>query len=226
MTSRPGLISRPEGMAPRPAARTRVRPEPQPTSSRRVPRVTWAASRTASNRGRLWGSARSAQVRGSVPHRRRWTSAAALIMRRPARGRPSRRSRLAVFAQRGQAAVHAGDDVVVLVELDGMREQRAAVVPGDRDRAGSGGVDQPAARAVPAGRSPAPRSGTTQETWLIAPGVTRYAASETVVDRVDLAELDHDRSPGGEGRRVVEHDVVAGPAAGGRARTPRTRCAR
>jgi hypothetical protein len=32
--------------------------------------------------------------------------------------------------------VHAGDDLVVLVQLDGVRKQRAAVVPGDRDRAG------------------------------------------------------------------------------------------
>jgi hypothetical protein len=41
--------------------------------------------------------------------------------------------------------VHAVDDVVVLVQLDRVAEQRAAVVPGDFYRARSGGVDQAAA---------------------------------------------------------------------------------
>jgi hypothetical protein len=53
-----------------------------------------------------------------VPHRRRWTSAAALSPLTPW-------SPAAVLAQRGQAAMHAGDDLVVLVQLDGMREQPA-----------------------------------------------------------------------------------------------------
>ena len=86
MPSRPGLMSRPLGVAPRWAASTSVSPDPQPTSSTRVPGPTPAASSTASNSGRLCASARSAHARGSVPHRRRWTSAAALIAVMPRRG--------------------------------------------------------------------------------------------------------------------------------------------
>src|SRR6185312_16863773 len=207
MPSRPGLMSRPTGIAPRPTARTRVRPDPQPTSSRRVPGPAPAASRTASNSGRLCDSASSAQARGSVPHRRRWTSAAALIM-------PRSGSRRAAFAQRRQAAVHAGDDVVVLVELDGMREQRPAVVPGDRDRARPGGVDQPAAQPLQPG---ALLLDVGYYPGDVADRAGRDAVRgrEAVVDRVDLAKLDHDRPPGGEGGRVVEYDDDVAGLAGG-----------
>jgi len=38
---------------------------------------------------------------------------------------------------------------------------------------------------------------------------------EAVVDRVDLVELDDDRSPGGEGGRVVEYHVVVSLTIGG-----------
>ena len=77
---------------PRWAARTSVSPEPQPTSSTRVPGPAPAASSTASNSGWLCASARSAQARGSVPHRRRWTSAAALTAGPPLmpRSQPAR----------------------------------------------------------------------------------------------------------------------------------------
>src|SRR5581483_1402715 len=57
------------------------------------------------------GAPARAVTRGPRP-RRRWTSAAALIMR-------ERWSRAGAVAQRGQAAVQAGDDLVVLVQLDG-----------------------------------------------------------------------------------------------------------
>src|SRR5579863_551498 len=48
--------------------------------------------------------------------------------------------------QGDEAGVHVGDDVVVLVQLDRVAEQRAAVVPGDFDRTGPSGVDQAAAQ--------------------------------------------------------------------------------
>src|SRR5579863_7585358 len=41
--------------------------------------------------------------------------------------------------------MHAVDRVVALVQLDRVREQRAAVVPGDGDDAGTRGADQRAA---------------------------------------------------------------------------------
>src|SRR5271165_4093644 len=65
-----------------------------------------------------------------------------------------RLSAVVAGAQRGQAVVHAGDDVVVLVQLDRVREQRPPVVPGDRDRARPGGVDQPAAQPRKPGALP------------------------------------------------------------------------
>src|SRR6266566_7321556 len=217
MPSRPGLMSRPLDVAPRWAARTSVSPDPQPTSSTRVPRPTPAASSTASNSGRLCASARSAQACGSVPHRRRWTSAAALIAA-PAAGRGAAgvplMSAVVAGAQCDQAVAHAGDDVVVLVQLYRVREQRPPVVPGDRDRTRPGGVDQPASQP----RKPCAllrevrhHPGDVADRARGDAVCTRRDAvrgGEAVVDRVDLAKFHHDRPPGGEGSRVVEHHVV------------------
>ena len=83
-------------------------------------------------------------VRGVVA----WARAPDRSARAPDRSAraPDRRSARAPGRRswRGQAAVHAGDDVVMLVDFDRVGEQRPAVVPGDRDRARPRRVDQPA----------------------------------------------------------------------------------
>src|SRR6266567_3414792 len=217
MPSRPGLMSRPLDVAPRWAARTSVSPDPQPTSSTRVPRPTPAASSTASNSGRLCASARSAQACGSVPHRRRWTSAAALIAA-PAAGRGAAgvplMSAVVAGAQCDQAVAHAGDDVVVLVQLYRVREQRPPVVPGDRDRTRPGGVDQPASQP----RKPCAllrevrhHPGDVADRARGDAVCTRRDAvrgGEAVVDRVDLARH-HRRSAGRRAVAVLARRVVA-----------------
>src|SRR5579859_630718 len=193
--SRPGLTSRPAGIAPLFLASTKVRPEPQPTSSRRVPLVIAAASRTASNSGWLWASASSAQARGSVPHSRRWTCAAAL------------RFIVCSLPQGLEAGVHAVDDVVAAVDFDRVGEQRAAVVPGDVDGTRAGGVDQAAAQPGQAGAffgyvGHHPGHVADRARDRVERG------RQAVVDGVDLVELDDGRTPGGERGRVVEHDVM------------------
>ena len=65
--SRPGLTSRPVTVAPRARASSSSRPLPQPASSSRVPAVTEVASSTASNSGRVCGSANRAQSSGLLP---------------------------------------------------------------------------------------------------------------------------------------------------------------
>ena len=57
------------------------------------------------------------------------------------------------------------------VHLDRVREQVAAVVPGDVHRAERGGVDERAAQRLQAGADSAARSSTTQLTWPSEPGV-------------------------------------------------------
>src|SRR5208282_5462925 len=145
-------------------------------------------------------------------------------------------------AQRGQAVVHAGDDVVVLVQLDRVREERPAVVPGDQDRARPGRVDQaapqlgePRAFLLEVGHHPRDVADRARGDAVRArrdavrgrpdavrgrpdavrgrPDAVRgrpdaVRGREPVVDRVDLAEFHDDRSPRGEGGRVVEYDVV------------------
>ena len=65
--SRPGLTSSPVTVAPRAAAIASSRPLPQPASSSRVPAVTEVAASTASNSGRVCGSANRAHPVGSTP---------------------------------------------------------------------------------------------------------------------------------------------------------------
>src|SRR6202041_1882361 len=108
-------------------------------------------------------------------------------------------------SQGDEAGVHAVDDVVVLMDLDRVAEQRATVVPGDVDRARAGGVDQAAAQPGQAG---AFCSYVGHDPGHVADRARSWVerGRQAVVDRVDLVELDYDRTPRGKRGRVVEHD--------------------
>ena len=68
-----GEASKPVTVAPRRLASTAARPAPQPASSKRVPRVTWAASRAAPISGSVTCSASSAKSRARPPQSFPWT---------------------------------------------------------------------------------------------------------------------------------------------------------
>ena len=168
-----------------------MRPEPQPTSSRRVPGPTPAASRTASNSGRLCASARSAQAWGSVPHRRRWTSAAALIMLSvivgspriadPGTERAGSRGPVSRDAVAGLRSAHRRPCMPAMTSLCWCSSTGC----GNSGPPSCQATEIGPVRAVLISRQPSrssralscSTSGTTQETWLIAPGATRYAAA-------------------------------------------------
>jgi hypothetical protein len=93
------------------------------------------------------------------------------------------------------------------MQFDRVREQRAAVMPGDRDRARPRRVDQPAAQPR---QARALLLHVRHDPGDVADraGSDAVRGGEPVVDRMDLIEFHHDRSPGGEGGRMVEHDVA------------------